>query len=107
MSGRRSHSRFEVIPTSDAVLTMLRDVVVVSSEDGEAMVLSRDAGVVGETLVLEIAGDQTSRRRATVVESRPVVVDGIIRHRLRLQQTAEIGTDPETAAVGQAVVERR
>ena len=102
MSGRRSHVRFEVIPTSEGVLRLLRDVLVVSLEEAEAVVLSREPAVVGETLMLEIAGEQTSGGQATVVECRPVIVDGTVRHRLRLQRAGEMMTGPAILALGQA-----
>jgi hypothetical protein len=105
MSGRRSHVRFEVIPSSEGVLRLLRDVLVVSAEEDEAVVLSRDPGVVGETLMLEIPGAQASSGQATVVECRPVIVDGTMRHRLRLQQASEMADRPATPDRRAGVVE--
>src|SRR5215831_6778249 len=99
MSGRRSHVRFEVVPTSEGVLRILRDVVVIGIHEGEITVLSREPGIVGETLHFQFAGaPETSNARATVVESRPVIVDGIVRHRLRLQQTGSTLAVPVTDA---------
>lgn len=99
MSGRRSHVRFDVIPSSEGALRLLRDVVVEGVKENEAVVVSREPGVVGETLTLEIAGEQTSAGCATVVESRPVVVDGAIRHRLRLHQARGTVTHPQKTAM--------
>ena len=98
MSGRRSHVRFDVIPASEGALRLLRDVVVEGMKEDEAVVVSREPGVVGETLTLEIAGEQASTGHATVVESRPVVVDGAIRHRLRLQHAAGSAPHPQAPA---------
>ena len=85
MSGRRSHIRFELMPACEGRLRVLRDVIVISAEEREAAVLSRDAGVVGEIVILETTAAPASRSHVTVVESRPVVVDGAVRHQLRLR----------------------
>lgn len=52
--------------------------------DGLA-VFSATPGVVDEELTLElVSGDETVTLRVKVVESRPVIVDGAVRHQLKL-----------------------
>ena len=53
---------------------------------GEGLaVFSTTPGVVDEELTLElVSGDETAVLRVKVVDSRPVIVDGAVRHRLKL-----------------------
>jgi hypothetical protein len=52
--------------------------------DGLA-VFSPTPGVVDEELTLElVSGDETVTLRVKVVESRPVIVEGTVRHQLKL-----------------------
>ena len=87
MNGRRSHRRFAIASSAEAVLRVLRDVILERADGDEIAVISRDAGVVGEHQTLEIVGmDSRLTYGVRVVESRPVVVDGNVRHRLRLEE---------------------
>ena len=91
MFGRRSHARFNIDPASEGVLRVLRDVNVQHLDDDEVVVVARDPGVVGERLTIEIvSGDDSTSIAARVVESRPVVMDGAVRHRLRLNRIAAV-----------------
>ncbi len=86
MSGRRSHVRFSVIRSPGGVLRVMRDVVVQRAGDREVIAISREPGVLGESVVIEFPADDTSAGlQARVVESQPVVVNGAVRHRLRLE----------------------
>jgi hypothetical protein len=116
MNGRRSHSRFTIAASAEAVLHVLRDVILERVYPTEIIALSRDAGVLGEQLKLDVAGNGTHYTEdVRIVESRPVVVDGNVRHRLRLAaqsqaaQTAQ-GQSPAQLAqegpVGRAGQER-
>jgi hypothetical protein len=69
----------------EGVIRILRDVIVERSRDNEWIAISLEAAVVGETLVLDF-WEGESRRSITVrvLESRPVIVDGDVRHRIRL-----------------------
>lgn len=64
-----------------------RDVAVqVGEASSEIAVLSDAPGIVDEELTLALvssAGDMDLRVR--VVDSRPQIVDGVLRHRVRLQ----------------------
>jgi hypothetical protein len=86
MSGRRSHPRLVVIPAAEGHLRLLRDVVVQHIEGGEAIAISRDPGTIGEMLVLELPmDDKVARLHVRVIESRPLIVEGNVRHRLQLE----------------------
>ena len=100
MFGRRSHARFSITPASEGTLRVLRDVVLQPSSGGEIIAISREAGVVGEQLIVEVPGsDQVpasdkaegaSDSTMRITESRPIVVDGAVRHRLRLQRASSL-----------------
>ncbi|MGH7900016.1 MAG: hypothetical protein ACREQQ_18820 [Candidatus Binatia bacterium] len=66
---------------------MLRDVLVVQrAERGEFVAISREPAVVGEALTLDLTADDTEvSLPVRVQETRPVIVDGAVRHRLVLE----------------------
>ena len=71
----------------EGVLRVLRDVIVYCIGDQQWIAVGREPAVVGEILMLDV-NDGDSRKRLTmcvVVESRPVILDGDMRHRIRLQ----------------------
>ena len=66
-------------------MQVLRDVIV--QRDGEAalVAIGQVPGVVGEHLTLDLAGGgHIVTCRVRVEESRPVSLDGSVRHRIRL-----------------------
>jgi len=66
-------------------MRILRDVVVDRTSRDELMALCQVPGVVGETMTVDLMGGGIAMGlRVTVLESRPVVMDGSVRHRLRL-----------------------
>jgi hypothetical protein len=70
------------------VLRVLRDVIVRDAGSDELTVIGRDPAAVGESMTLELAQlDAGSNVSVQVIESRPVLVDGAMRHRLRLKRT--------------------
>ena len=88
MSGRRSYARFNLEPSGHGVLRVLRDVVVEEVGSDEFKVVGRDAAPVGDALTLELAEFEGSPCLSVrVVDCRPILVDGAVRHRLRLQRT--------------------
>lgn len=85
MSGRRSHHRFVVATPWDGTMRVLRDVVVDRTEQGELLAVSQAAAIAGEEMSLDLVGAGTSLElRVRVLESRPVIIDGTVRHRIRL-----------------------
>ena len=69
---------------------MFPDVIVQQHGPDEWTGIGRQPAVAGETLVLDVAhfdaveGEIYRRLSVCVVESRPVIVDGDMRHRIRL-----------------------
>ena len=88
MSGRRSHPRFAVFQSPEGILRVLKDVVVQSTANGHVLALSREPGVLGELVCLQFADNEFN---AKIVESVPVVIEGSVRHQLRLDRGASLG----------------
>jgi hypothetical protein len=76
------------------VIKVLRDVVVTRIDHDELLAVSNVAAIVGETLSLDlIGGGQAVAMKVRVVDSRPVIIDGTVRHRVRLMPLGlEAGT---------------
>ena len=88
MAGRRSHVRYSLVHPPEGVLRVMQDVLIQAAGGGEMVAISREAGVVGEAVSLAPGLEEQGRPLpARVVESQPVVVDGAVRHRLRLEAT--------------------
>jgi hypothetical protein len=81
MLGRRSHSRISLEPDADGVLSLARDISVRTNGDGQLVAISRDAAAVGERVRVLLADDEVTLV-AEVIESKPVICDGAVRHRL-------------------------
>ena len=100
MSGRRSHQRFEVSPSSTGTLRVNRDIVVQRAVNGELQVLSREPGVRDERMFVQFPDDTPDAAvHVRVVDSRPVVVQGAVRHLLRLHVIGA-GGDPDGQGIG-------
>jgi hypothetical protein len=87
MFGRRSHQRFTISTSPEGTLRMLRDVLIERIVRDEIVVISRHAGIVGDTLTLKLGESGSIALPVRVAESRPIVSDGTVRHRLSLTQT--------------------
>ena len=86
MSDRRSHPRFSLLPSPEGVLRVLRDVVVQSAAKEQLVLVGWHPGVRGELVSVHLPDDSCESVIAQVLESQPVVVDGTVRHQLRLRQ---------------------
>jgi len=65
---------------------VMRDVLVESAGDGEVIALSREPGVLGEVVTVDVPAERTAPPvHVRVVESEPVVANGTVRHRLRME----------------------
>ena len=85
MSGRRRHERFAMGGRWEGSLRLRRDVAIENGVDGSLAVISDVPGVADEILTLDLTGTRTSESLTVqVLESRPIVVDGAVRHSLRL-----------------------
>lgn len=97
MSGRRSHVRYVVLHPPEGSLRVMRDVVVEHVDDREVVIVSREPGVPGEVVVVQLALDEAARRvRGRVIDSQPVVVDRALRHRIHLREISP-ATDAASA----------
>jgi hypothetical protein len=86
MSGRRRNPRFVPTHSWEGALRILRDVTVHAEPDGGLLALGHAPGVAGEELDLELAGaGESVSLRVQVVGSRPVILDGGVRHWIRLE----------------------
>jgi len=86
MRGRRRDERFRFSKPPDAALHVFSDVIVKRNANNEWIVLGRDAAVTGETLVLDVEdGDERKRFTVCVIDSCPVIVEGDMRHAIRLE----------------------
>ena len=102
MSGRRSHPRFAVATPWDGAMRVLRDVVVDRVSREELLVISQAPAIAGEDMTLDLVGAGTTMElRVKVLESRPVIIEGTVRHRIRLcvVQTSVDVELPETSIV--------
>jgi hypothetical protein len=70
----------------DGALRVLRDVVIDRTSRDELLAVSHAPGVAGEEMSLDLmASGMTLALRVRVIESRPVIIDGTVRHRIRLE----------------------
>ena len=89
MSGRRSHDRFAVLQPPDGVLRVLEEVVIQNTHTDHTIALSREPGVRGELVSVQFPLGDDVDVWAKVLDSQPVVVDGNVRHQLRLRHLVE------------------
>lgn len=105
MAGRRE-TRFEIV-NAEGVLRVLRDVVVRTSSGEGIVAISNEPGLAGEVLTIQLASEGNAPRAVRVIDSRPTMVAGQVRHRLRLapiETSASdlTGTPGEPAAIREA-----
>jgi hypothetical protein len=69
---------------ADGVLRVWRDVIGFRTNEGEYRVISNEAGVKGERLTIYLARAPHQSIPVRVLDSEPVILDGSLRHQLRL-----------------------
>jgi hypothetical protein len=85
MLGRRSHARVSIESGAEGVLSLTRDIWVrVTGHHGKLVAISRDASAIGER-VRVVLPDEEIDVVAEVVESKLIVCDGAVRHRLLMR----------------------
>lgn len=85
MAGRRRDQRFMLSVPWDGVLRLPTDVVVERSTEDEVWVVSPTPAHRDEMLTLDTMGSGLPATMSVrVAESVPVLIDGVVRHRLRL-----------------------
>jgi hypothetical protein len=83
-------------------MRVLRDVVVDRVNREELLVISQAPAIAGEEMSLDLVGAGTTMElRVKVLESRPVIVEGTVRHRIRLHV---IRTDAEIEMTSTPIV---
>ena len=86
MRDRRAEERVTFTESTYGVVRGFCDVVVQRNGETEWIAISRQPAAAGETLILDIdEGGRPQHLAVCVVESRPVILEGDMRHRIRLQ----------------------
>ena len=99
MSGRRSHPRFAVATPWDGAMRVLRDVVIQRSESGELQAVSQQSAIAGEEMTLDlVGGGETIGLKVRVIDSRPMILNGAVRHKIRLALLNGEALEPVTVA---------
>jgi hypothetical protein len=66
-------------------MRVLRDVVVNRADANEVHAVSQVAAVVGEEMTLDVIGAGAAMNlKVRVIESRPLMVEGVVRHQVKL-----------------------
>jgi hypothetical protein len=89
MLGRRSHPRCVIPASVEGVLNVSRDVLVRARDSDHVTVVSREPGVPGERGQLTTPAASAESVAVRVLSSRPIVMDGAVRHVLRLKLIVE------------------
>jgi hypothetical protein len=95
MSGRRSHARFEMLQSPEGVLRVVRDVVIQSTTNEHIVAISAEPGVLGTSVSVQLSAHDDSVVPACVLESQPIVIDGHVKHQLRLHHVRPAVPSPE------------
>lgn len=98
MAGRRAHQRFSVSPSPHGVLRVLQDVIVHSRAREDMVVVTTGPGVLGEVVLVQLPDQVDAAVEARVVASQPIVIDGNVRHQLRLSRTGEAAATGDSQA---------
>jgi hypothetical protein len=86
VSGRRRHSRFVTLAAWNGRMRIGRDVSIAAAHSGGELAVDSDVpAMVDEEFTLGLFGpDGRVDVRVKVIDSNPQIVDGLVRHRLRL-----------------------
>jgi CheY-like chemotaxis protein len=88
MLGRRSHIRVSIESGAEGILSLARDIAVRVNSDGNLVGVCRDAAAIGEHVRVVLADDHLDVL-VEVIESKPVICDGAVRHRLLMRRIAD------------------
>src|SRR5262249_40015159 len=89
--GRRSHPRCVVPASVEGVMSISHDVMGGSRGGKDVRVISREWGARGEGCGLPLAEPNIANLSVRVLDSRPAVIEGSIRHVLKLRLEVEEG----------------
>jgi hypothetical protein len=85
MAGRRRDQRFVLSVPWEGALRLPTDVVIEQYDEHEVWVVSPSPAHRDEVLTLDTTGSgPVTTVSVRVAESVPVLIDGVVRHRLRL-----------------------
>ena len=90
MPDRRRDKRFKLVERPEGTVKCFLDVVVQPYGKDEWIAMSREPALTGETLMLDLVANEPDgcelreRLPVCVIDSRPVILDGELRHRIRL-----------------------
>src|SRR5262245_60044628 len=85
MRNRRGDARARFMKPTHGVVTSCYEIAVQRNGDGEWIAIAREPALPGETLMLETLDRDGAKEVAVcVIESRPVFLQGEIRHCIRL-----------------------
>jgi hypothetical protein len=70
---------------AEGVLRLARDIGLHERTDGDWTAISREPGVIGDIVRVDLLNEAVTVA-ARVVESRPMVTEGAVRHRLWLRK---------------------
>jgi hypothetical protein len=93
MLGRRSHPRCVIPASIEGVLRVSRDVLVRTCDAEHVTVVSREPGVPGERGQLTLPAQNAEGVAVRLSTSRPVIMDGAVRHVLQLKLVVELLPD--------------
>jgi hypothetical protein len=89
MQGRRRHARFSFLK-SEGTLTVLRDVVVQTTDTGDFVAVDTEPRKRGELLTIEtMVKDEIVTIPVRVVASRPIILGGDVLHQLWMKRLEE------------------
>jgi len=89
MQGRRRHVRFS-FPKSEGTLTVLRDVLVQTTETGDLVAVDSEPRRRGEVLTLEtVVNNEIVAIRVKVIASRPIIRGGNVLNQLLMRPLEE------------------
>lgn len=100
MGDRRRHQRFVMTDACEGTFQLLEDVTIEDVSADRLQLLSVSPAKPGESVSVEIPGERGSGNavfRGHVAESRPVMTDGALRHRVVVKMTSP-GSDPAPAS---------
>jgi hypothetical protein len=86
---RRRDRRFRLTEPASGAVRVFLDVVIQANGEDEWLAVSRQSVRTGELLMLDVVGDDDAAQRSKpisvcVIDSRPIILDGAVHHRLRL-----------------------
>lgn len=93
MLGRRSHARCVIPASIEGILSVSRDVLVQARDLEHVTAVSREPGVPGERGQLTLPPPDAESVAVRLSTSRPVVIEGAVRHVLQLKLVVERVSD--------------